>query len=200
MLASMRSQRAAASRAAGAPRAAIATKAIKAPMQYLKHSLAGLSMFASVPMARAAELTLPSDINIPDFALSGNIMSLVADNPAVVGGAVVAVAAAVVASVLAGGESKPKAVATSVDQALEALSTDEKTVLVDIRSKADVKVEGTPDIRATKKKLLSLPYVVVSDPQFLAFYVETCVVSSQTSAFGHCCSYTPLRSWDAKAV
>jgi hypothetical protein len=182
MLASMRSQRASVSRAAGPQRTSTVIQAIKAPMQYLKHSLAGLAMLASAPMARAADLTLPSDITIPDIALSSDISALVADNPAVAGGAVVAVAAAVVAAVLSGGEPKPMAVATQVDQALEALSTDEKTVLVDIRSKADVKVEGTPDIRATKKKLLSLPYIVVSN---LHSYDDQCYIPlfpSQTSA------------------
>lgn len=198
MLASMRSQRASVSRAAGPQRTSSVTQAIKAPMQYLKHSLAGLAMFASAPMARAADLTLPSDINIPDIALSSDITALVADNPAVAGGAVVAVAAAVVAAVLSGGEPKPKAVATQVDQALEALTTDEKTVLVDIRSKADVKVEGTPDIRATKKKLLSLPYVVVSNPQPYDDHSYIPLFRSQTSTLGCGCSWKALRSWHAK--
>lgn len=33
--------------------------------------------------------------------------------------------------------------------------------MVDIRTKAAVKEEGVPDLKQTKKKLLSLPFVVV---------------------------------------
>ena len=42
--------------------------------------------------------------------------------------------------------------------AVEGLTTDPATILIDIRNKAEIKEQGTPDLAATKKKAILLPF------------------------------------------
>lgn len=55
-----------------------------------------------------------------------------------------------------------KAKGTSPSNVLKALADEPRTQLVDIRSPAAVKAQGKPDLSATRRRLLSLPYTRVS--------------------------------------
>jgi hypothetical protein len=152
MRATMRSGRTAcvARAAAAAPRAPLM------PSRRVQHALAGGLTLLLAPAAHAADTLQLTDV---DFSQVGE---LAMQNPAVAAGAAVSImVAAIAASLSSGGDAKPKAVGTSAEQAIEALSSDVRTVLLDVRSKADVKADGAPDIRATGRKLLSLPFLVV---------------------------------------
>ena len=48
--------------------------------------------------------------------------------------------------------------ATSPQQALKMLENDANTQIIDIRSKQDVREGGIPNLRTTKKSLISVPY------------------------------------------
>ena len=54
-----------------------------------------------------------------------------------------------------------KAKGTSASNALSALAEEPRTQLVDIRSPAAVKAQGTPDLSATRRRSLSLPFTKV---------------------------------------
>jgi hypothetical protein len=54
-----------------------------------------------------------------------------------------------------------KAKGTSAGNALSALAEEPRTQLVDIRSPAAVKAQGTPDLSATRRRSLSLPFTKV---------------------------------------
>lgn len=50
----------------------------------------------------------------------------------------------------------------SAAAAFEALAEEEALVAIDIRSSADVKASGTPDLRSTKKPLKAVPFSKVA--------------------------------------
>ena len=52
----------------------------------------------------------------------------------------------------------PKAKATRAEKALEALAAEPRTLLVDIRSLADVKAEGSPALGKIPGKAVAVPY------------------------------------------
>ncbi len=45
--------------------------------------------------------------------------------------------------------------------ALEGLSTDPNTVLIDIRNREEIKEQGSPNLASTKKKAILLPFTRV---------------------------------------
>ena len=59
-----------------------------------------------------------------------------------------------------------KAKGTSASNALSALAEEPRTQLVDIRSPAAVKAQGTPDLSATRRRSLSLPFTKVGPRRF----------------------------------
>ncbi|KAL4433287.1 hypothetical protein ABPG77_003335 [Micractinium sp. CCAP 211/92] len=117
--------------------------------------------FGAVP--ELSTVSVPSvslpDVNIPD--VSGLL-----DNPdalLVAGGAAIVVAGgAALSALLGGGSSAPKAKAVPAARALEALAADEDCVLIDIRSKAEIKATGGPNLKGVSKRgAVSVPYVIV---------------------------------------
>lgn len=105
-------------------------------------------------MAFADEgVTLPLDI-----PSSSGIVDLISDNPILVGGGAFLLALPFGINALlnagAGAGVKP----TSVARTLEALEEDPRVTLVDIRSKAEIKAQGSPDLRAVKRSAVSLPF------------------------------------------
>lgn len=94
----------------------------------------------------------------------GSWPQLLADYPLLIPAGALLAAVPLVGALFSGGAGS-KVAATSAARAVEALSQDERVLLVDIRDKETVRTAGTPDIRATKKKLLSLPYTKV-DPRY----------------------------------
>jgi len=120
-------------------------------------------------LADISELTYPGlEVpSIPDSAtdaansvassldLSG-INAELLDNPLVVGGALVAVLAPLAVRSIVGGGPKPKTV--SAAEAYAFLSEDEDVVFLDIRSSADARSSGSPDLSGTKKRVVSAPF------------------------------------------
>lgn len=117
---------------------------------------------ASVALAEQG-LSLP-DVALPtiDTGAASDIAALFSDNPLLVGGgaAIIAIPLAVSAfikSADSAGAVKP----TSVERTLQALQEDPRVKLVDIRSKAETKEQGSPDLRSIKKSATVLPYTSV---------------------------------------
>lgn len=68
---------------------------------------------------------------------------------------------AALSAVLGGGSSAPKAKAVPAARALEALAADEACLLIDIRTKAEIKATGGPNLKGVSKRgAVSVPYVV----------------------------------------
>ena len=118
----------------------------------------------SVPAALALEtVELPSEppsisssigASAP-AARSSNVSQLLQDYPALpYAGALLVAAPALAAGVSRGGG---KVKATTPDGAYAALVTEEKAVLVDIRSVAQ-RASGSPDLKGLKKSVLQLPF------------------------------------------
>ncbi len=78
------------------------------------------------------------------------------------GAAIVVAGGAALSALLGGGSSAPKAKAVPAARALEALAADEDCVLIDIRSKAEIKATGGPNLKGVSKRgAVSVPYVIV---------------------------------------
>ena len=124
---------------------------------------AGGRWAAVQPALSAAVLLRPSTAlaALPDPATLATSLDIIDSTTALVGAGAVALGGLLVAAVSSGTGSQAKVVATTAPQAWEALGADERTVLVDIRGKADAKDDGTPDLRPLDKKLLAYPYTKV---------------------------------------
>ena len=167
--------------AAAAPRpASKRTQAHKGGLRVLP-SLGGLlgaagSAHAGVPYGSAAP-SIPADVPLSFGGAAPSLPSLPTDLPAVdlpdvsalladpllLGGAVAAlVVPAGVALLFGGGGGGPSAKGVPAAKAAEALSADQAVVLVDIRSKGDVKEQGAPNLKGLSKRgALALPYTAV---------------------------------------
>ncbi|PSC70410.1 rhodanese-like domain-containing chloroplastic [Micractinium conductrix] len=112
------------------------------------------SSLPSLPSVDLPAVSLP-DVDLSSIDLSGG-------DPLLVGGAVLALAVpAAVLALAGGGNSGPKAKAVPAARALEALAADESCILLDIRSKAEVKEEGAPNLTGLSRRgAVSLPYVI----------------------------------------
>jgi hypothetical protein len=108
----------------------------------------------------AAASSLPSlpAVDMPDVAglLDGVDPLLLAG-----GAAVVAVPLGLIA-LLGGGDKAPKAKAVPAEVALQALQADETCLLLDIRSKAQAKAEGTPSLKGVSRRgPIAVPFTSV---------------------------------------
>ncbi|KAJ1690904.1 hypothetical protein LUZ63_015059 [Rhynchospora breviuscula] len=84
------------------------------------------------------------------------IVQFATENPLVIGGAALALIVPLAVSQLL---QKPKSFGVvSAKSAYEKLSEDSEAQLLDIREGKDIKVVGSPDIKATKKKAVSVTY------------------------------------------
>ncbi len=111
---------------------------------------------AGAAAARLSDLGLPDDLgsllSSPDAALLGGAVALAAIPAALI-------------SLLGGigGPAGPKPKGVPVATALEALAAEERCLLLDIRSKEDVKAQGSPNLKGVSKRgAVALPYTSVS--------------------------------------
>lgn len=123
-----------------------------------------LGQTVAAKMAMADEMTTfsPPQVTIPAAAApaaDSGIGDLFSDNPLLLAGIAgiiaVPVAINVISKVGAGAAGGVKM--TNPAKALEALE-DSRVVLVDIRSKAEIKLQGNPDLKAVKRSALSIPF------------------------------------------
>lgn len=123
-----------------------------------------LGQTVAAKMAMADEMTTfsPPQVTIPEAAapaVDSGIGDLFSDNPLLLAGiagiVAVPVAINVISKVGAGAAGGVKM--TNPAKALEALE-DSRVILVDIRSKAEIKLQGNPDLKAVKRSALSIPF------------------------------------------
>ena len=122
-----------------------------------------LSQTLVAKMALADEVTTftPPQVTIPEAAAPGadsGIGDLFSDNPLLLAGIAGIIAVPIAINVISkvGAGSAGGVKMTNPAKALEALE-DSKVVLVDIRSKEEIKAQGKPDLKAVKRSALSLP-------------------------------------------
>lgn len=131
---------------------------------------------SSLPSVSLPSVSLP-DIDMPDVSslLDGSV------DPLLIGGglAAIAIPAALVALLGGGGPKGPKAKPVPAQRALEALAADDTCLLLDIRSKAEIRANGTPNLKGISRRApTSVPYVItvkVGAARFkLCFLVPSC--------------------------
>eukprot|EP00250_Pteridium_aquilinum_P031610 c43926_g1_i1 orf=315-1643(-) len=105
---------------------------------------------------------LPTDVDAGSIVDS--VTAFVTENPLALIAGVAAVALPLVVSSLFS-EAKPWS-SVSAKEAFKKLETDDAELL-DIRGSEDIKIEGTPDLRALKKRVFQIPYTPGEDEAFL---------------------------------
>eukprot|EP00884_Botryococcus_braunii_P016964 jgi/Botrbrau1/3951/Bobra.0365s0026.1 len=132
--------------------------------------LAGeLMVFDSAPDFSVPSLPeIPVDVasKLPNISFEP-IQQLLGDYPLLIPAGALLAAVPAVGALFGGGGAGGKVAPTSAARAVEALSQDSRVLLLDIRDKDTVREYGTPDIRATKKKLYSLPYTKTVKGEYL---------------------------------
>jgi hypothetical protein len=135
------------------------------PQQAGRLAAAFLANVSAAKMALADELSLPElsypDVTLPDVSSlsAGGVGDFLSEYSLIIGGGALLLAIPIGISALGKGEAGTKAV--TPEQALAALAEDPRVVLVDIRSTAEIKAQGAPNLRSVKRKLVSLPYTKV---------------------------------------
>ncbi|KAK4415853.1 Rhodanese-like domain-containing protein 4, chloroplastic [Sesamum alatum] len=94
-----------------------------------------------------------------------SLISFASENPIILGGGVAVLAVPLVVSQLLS-KPKPWGVETAKN-AYAKLGDDEKSQLLDIRAAAEIKQEGSPDLRGLKKKAVAVVYKGEDKPGFL---------------------------------
>lgn len=126
-------------------------------------SLPSLPAVPSVSLPSVPSIELPSvDLpSLPSVELPSDLLDSLAQlNPLLLAGAgVLLVGLPLAAKALSA--PAPKVLGVSPGTALEALTDDPRTLLVDIRSKEAAKAEGSPDLSGARKKAFSLPLIQV---------------------------------------
>jgi len=112
----------------------VASKAVPAP---------------SLPSVDLPSVELPS-VELPAVDFPTDLL----DNPLLIGGALTAVAVPLLIKAFSSGTSIKT---VSPAAAFEALAEADDIVFIDIRTKAEAKEEGSPDVRSTGKKLVPIP-------------------------------------------
>jgi chitinase domain-containing protein 1 len=126
--------------------------------------------FQGVPELSLPEINLPS-VSV-DAGAASDLASFVSDNPLLIGGGALILLAPVAIATLFNGGGGGGVKSTTVERTLQALAEDPRVVLVDVRSKGEIKAQGSPDLRAVKRKSLALPLALtvkgeeVADPEF----------------------------------
>jgi chitinase domain-containing protein 1 len=115
----------------------------------------------SSPDLKYPDFTSTPSVSAPNVQIPDDVSQLIASNPALLFGGVALLAVPLIAIGLSGSGAGGKVKSVSAKQAFQQLSGDEPIVFVDIRSKAEIKEQGTPDLRSTGKKGTSLPYTKV---------------------------------------
>lgn len=127
------------------------------------HALAVRAAFADLDVTTFTPPTdVPATASAPAAAGAGDAgVSLIADNPlllvGVAGLIAVPVAITLITKIANGGSGGGGVKMTNPAKALEALE-DSRVVLVDIRSRDEVKAQGKPDLSSVKRTALSIPF------------------------------------------
>jgi rhodanese-related sulfurtransferase len=137
--------------------------AVKNGKRIVLTSIPSFAQVAAAGIALAEDVSLPN-VELPavDASAASDIAALFADNPILIGGGALLVAlpfgiAAIVKAGSGGSGVKP----TSVDRALQALGEDSRVVLLDIRNRAEIAAQGTPNLKSVKRSAVSLPFTSV---------------------------------------
>ena len=138
-----------------------AVESLRSPYQFSGPKEAYPGTEAVKSAADAAGISLP-DVQLP--SLPSGLADSLLDNPLLVVGGLALLAIPLIAIGLTGSGSKVKGV--SAAKALDELANNPSAVIIDLRSKADVKEEGSPDLRSVKARLTSLPFTKVTDGGF----------------------------------
>lgn len=129
------------------------------PKQAGKAAAVLLANAGAASMAFADSLDLP-EITLPvvDAAAASDAVSLFSDNPVLIGGGVALIAIPLGVTALLRSNSSAAVKTTSVARTIQALEEDPRVVLVDIRSRAEIKQQGSPDLRSIKRSATVLPF------------------------------------------
>ena len=132
------------------------------PKQAVKAAAVLLANAGAASMAFADSLDLP-EISLPDVDVSAasDVASLFSDNPVLIGGGAALIAIPLGVTALLKRNSGAGVKTTSVARTLQALEEDPRVVLVDIRSRAEIKQQGSPDLRSIKRSATVLPFTNV---------------------------------------
>lgn len=112
----------------------------------------------AIPESLTSGLTSVLPSSLPEVDTSG-LTSFISDNPVAVAGGAFLLALPIGINALlnvANGPSGPKV--TNPGKALEALESDERVILVDIRSKTEINAQGSPDLRSLKRRVLNCSF------------------------------------------
>lgn len=117
-------------------------------------TLLGNNLAKSLTYEEALGQTTSSDDSITNVV--DGVVQFATDNPLIIGGAALALIVPLALSQIL---QKPKSFGTvSAKSAYAKLSEESEAQLLDIREGKDFKVVGSPDIKATKKKSVSITY------------------------------------------
>lgn len=129
------------------------------PKQAGKAAAVLLANAGAASMAFADSLDLP-EITLPvvDASAASDVASLFSDNPVLIGGGAALIAIPLGVTALLRGNSSAGVKTTSVARTIQALEEDPRVVLVDVRSRAEIKQQGSPDLRSIKRSATVLPF------------------------------------------
>lgn len=113
----------------------------------------------------ADQLQLPSELQDPSAAVDAIrrepwLNDFVNNNPNFIAAGIAILAISGVVAGLVGQGVKVKQISPA--KAFDLLSKDRNIVFIDLRSKAEVKETGSPDLRSVKRKTINIPYTVVT--------------------------------------
>ncbi|XP_051145435.1 rhodanese-like domain-containing protein 4, chloroplastic [Andrographis paniculata] len=124
-------------------------------------SVKALTYDEALDQSGSSGVTLDFDIN----GIIDSVVNFTNENPLIVGGGAAAVVLPVVIAQLIG-QSRPWG-AVSAKNAYAKLSEDPNAQLLDIRLAADIRQEGSPDLKGLKKKPVAIVYKGDNKPGFL---------------------------------
>jgi chitinase domain-containing protein 1 len=149
-----------ASQASNVHASSVKTSILKAlPKQAGKAAAVLLANAGAASMAFADSLDLP-EVTLPvvDASAASDVASLFSDNPVLIGGGAALIAIPLGVTALLRSNSPAGVKPTSVARTIQALEEDPRVVLVDVRSRAEIKQQGSPDLRSVKRSATVLPY------------------------------------------
>lgn len=148
---------------------------VQQKVQLIKNlTTAVISQGLAAKVVSAEEVTFsPPQVTIPESTVSaatdGGFGDFIADNPLLIGGVglllAVPVAINVIVKVSSGGAGGVKL--TNPAKAMEALEGDARVILVDIRSKAEIKAQGKPDLKSIKRSAVSVPFTSLVKGEYM---------------------------------
>lgn len=134
-------------------------------------ALLSQTVAAKVALADEVPSFSPPQVTIPEAAApaaGSGIGDLFSDNPLLLAGIAGIVAIPVAINVISkiGAGSAGGVKMTNPAKALEALE-DSRVILVDIRSKQEIKAQGKPDLKAVKRSALSIPFTTLVKGEYV---------------------------------